>query len=89
MRKLSLALLLLVASTANAPSALAERYEVKMLNRGKADGLVYEPDLLHLHPGNTVKFLATDSSHNAASTPEMLPPDATAYAAFRIPGWAW
>ena len=75
MHKLLFALLL-AASTANAPSASAERYEVKMLNRSEAGGLVYEPDFLHIQPSDTVKFLATDSSHNAASIPEMLPQNA-------------
>ena len=66
---------LLLAVTLGA-AARAERFEVRMLNRGAAGGLVYEPDFLRLRPGDTVKFLATDRTHNAASVAAMLPPGA-------------
>src|SRR3546814_3672308 len=54
--------LLLILPTA----ALAETYEVKMLNRNMTGPMVYEPDHLSIAPGDTVKFLATDKGHNAA-----------------------
>lgn len=66
--KLALAAFLLAA----APAA-AETFEVKMLNRGDAGPMVYEPDFLRLAPGDTVKFLATTSGHNAASIEGMAP----------------
>lgn len=53
--------------------ALAETHEVKMLNRGETGSMVYEPDFLELQPGDTVRFIATHPSHNAASIPEMWP----------------
>ncbi|MDD9922607.1 MAG: pseudoazurin [Boseongicola sp.] len=48
--------------------AAAETIEVKMLNKG-ADGsaMVFEPDYVKLAPGDTLKFIATDRSHNAES----------------------
>ncbi|MEQ9727262.1 pseudoazurin [Pseudomonas sp. WHRI 8822A] len=54
-------------------SALAEVHEVKMLNRGDSGSMVYEPDYLAIAPGDTVRFVATHSSHNAASVPGLLP----------------
>lgn len=53
--------------------ALSETYEVKMLNRGESGSMVYEPDFLALQPGDTVRFIATHPSHNAASIPEIWP----------------
>ncbi|RMQ50898.1 Pseudoazurin [Pseudomonas cichorii] len=55
------------------PTAMAQTHEVKMLNRGIAGSMIYEPDFLHIAPGDTVKFIATHSSHNAASIPGLLP----------------
>lgn len=60
--------LLLILPTA----ALAETYEVKMLNRNMTGPMVYEPDHLSIAPGDTVKFLATDKGHNAAVIEGML-----------------
>ncbi|OLU29926.1 pseudoazurin [Pseudomonas sp. PA15(2017)] len=54
-------------------AALAEVHEVKMLNRGASGPMVYEPDYLAIAPGDTVKFIATQPSHNAASLPGFLP----------------
>ena len=56
--------------------AFSDIFEVKMLNRGEAGSMVYEPDFLELQPGDTVRFIATHPSHNAASIPEMWPEDA-------------
>ena len=44
-----------------------------MLNRGETGSMVYEPDFLALKPGDTVRFIATHPSHNAASIPEIWP----------------
>jgi pseudoazurin len=56
-----------------AQPAAAETYEVRMLNRNDTGGMVYEPDYLRLNPGDTVKFIATHVTHDAATIPEMLP----------------
>lgn len=53
--------------------ALAETHEVKMLNRGESGSMVYEPDFLAIAPGDSVKFIATHPTHNAASIPGFLP----------------
>ncbi|MDR0277490.1 MAG: pseudoazurin [Paucimonas sp.] len=55
------------------PAALAEVHEVKMLNRGASGAMVYEPDYLHLQPGDSVRFLPTQSGHNAATLDGLLP----------------
>ncbi|MFK0094518.1 pseudoazurin [Pseudomonas sp. NPDC090592] len=64
---------LLLASALLTPAALAEVHEVKMLNRGSAGAMVYEPDHLRIAPGDTVRFLPTQSGHNAASVSGLLP----------------
>jgi pseudoazurin len=56
-----------------AAGAHAAEVEVKMLNKGAAGAMVFEPALIKLAPGDTVKFVPTDKSHNAESIPEMTP----------------
>jgi pseudoazurin len=58
----------------------AEAIEVKMLNRGENGSMVFEPDFLALQPGDSVKFIATNKSHNAASIDGMVP---DGYAGFK------
>lgn len=73
------ALPLLLASALLAPSVSAEVHEVKMLNRGATGSMVYEPDYLRIAPGDSVRFIATQSGHNAASLPGLLPEGAEAF----------
>ncbi|WP_462384154.1 pseudoazurin [Pseudomonas sp. Marseille-QA0892] len=77
------------------PLALAQTHEVKMLNRGDGGSMVYEPDFLDIAAGDSVKFIATHSSHNAASIPGMVPEGAATFkgkineeieATFDVPG---
>ncbi|MFK3820382.1 pseudoazurin [Pseudomonas sp. NPDC089407] len=86
---------LLLASTLLAPAALAEVHEVKMLNRGSDGAMVYEPDHLHIAPGDSVRFLPTQSGHNAASVAGLLPAGAEPFKSklnqpfeqtFKVPG---
>jgi len=56
-----------------AAGAQAAEVEVKMLNKGAAGAMVFEPALVKIAPGDTVKFIPTDKSHNAESIPEMMP----------------
>lgn len=58
--------------TLTAP-AFAQVHEVLMKNRGTAGPMVYEPDYLEIQPGDSVKFIRTNRSHNAASIPELSP----------------
>ena len=71
MRIASLTLLLTTALLCT--SALAQTHEVKMLTRSANAGMVYEPDYLRIAPGDTVKFIPTQSGHNAATLPGLLP----------------
>ena len=51
----------------------AANVEVKMLNRGDAGPMVFEPSLVEISPGDSVTFLPTDKGHNAETIPDMLP----------------
>ena len=70
--------LLLCAALLCSP-ALAQTHEVKMLTRSATAGMVYEPAYLQIAPGDTVKFVPTQSGHNAATLPELLPEGAQAF----------
>ena len=61
-----------IAGALAAP-ALAANFEVKMLNKGEAGAMVFEPALTKIAPGDTVTFIPTDKSHNAESIKEMVP----------------
>jgi pseudoazurin len=62
------AVLLLMAGVAN-----AETIEVKMLNKGEAGAMVFEPAYVAAMPGDTITFLSTDKGHNAETIKGMLP----------------
>lgn len=80
MRTLFATLAAALAAAALAFPAFAETFEVKMLNRGEKGSMVFEPDFLVLKPGDSVKFIATHKSHNAASIDGMVP---EGYAGFK------
>ncbi|MGN7869684.1 pseudoazurin [Paracoccus sp. 22332] len=54
-------------------ATLAEVHEVRMLNRNDTGPMPFEPDYLVIRPGDTVKFIATDPGHNAATIAGMIP----------------
>ena len=60
-------------------SVLAEAHEVKMLNAGKEGMMVFEPAVLTVKKGDTVKFVATDLAHNSSSVEGMIPDGAQAW----------
>jgi pseudoazurin len=60
------------AILANAPSNSAE-VEVHMVNQSGSVMMAFEPNLVRVAPGDTVKFIPTDKGHNAESVPGMLP----------------
>ena len=64
---------------AAAAGAHAAEVEIKMLNKGAAGAMVFEPAIVKIAPGDTVKFVPTDKSHNAETIPEMLPTGAEAF----------
>lgn len=77
MRKvMTLAALALLFS---ASMTLAAEVEVKMLNKGAEGLMVFEPALVKIEPGDTVKFVATDKSHNAETIKGMLPEGAAPF----------
>lgn len=89
----------LVAATAilalAAAPAVAANFEVKMLNKGEAGAMVFEPALIKVAPGDTVTFLPTDKGHNAETMKEIIPEGAETFkgamgkevvAAFTAPG---
>ncbi|MGQ3211982.1 MAG: pseudoazurin [Shinella sp.] len=60
--------------------AAAETLKVEMRNRGEKGSMVFEPDFLAIKPGDSIKFIATHKSHNAASIDGMVP---EGYAGFK------
>lgn len=64
----------------NASMALAAEVEVRMLNKGAEGLMVFEPSLVKIQPGDTVKFVASDKSHNAETIKGMLPEGAAPFA---------
>lgn len=76
--KISVALAL-CASFCVTPFAWAEVHEVKMLNRDAHAAMSYEPEFLKIAPGDTVKFIASSSGHNAASIAGMAPANTTSF----------
>ncbi len=61
-------------------AAIAETFEVRMLNKGENGTMVFEPSALRIAEGDTVKFIATDRSHNAESIDGMMPAGAEPFA---------
>ena len=59
--------------------AMAAEIEVKMLNKGAEGLMVFEPALVKIEPGDTVKFVATDKGHNAETIKGMLPAGAAPF----------
>lgn len=51
----------------------AETHEVKMLNKGEAGAMVFEPRFVSAAVGDTVVFIPTDKGHNALSMKGMIP----------------
>nr|WP_314872512.1 pseudoazurin [uncultured Pseudomonas sp.] len=75
----SRSLAVLLCSALLAPLTHADVHEVKMLNRGSDGAMIYEPDHLRIAPGDSVRFLPTQSGHNAATLAELLPAGAEAF----------
>jgi len=67
-------------ATLVAGQASAAAHQVRMLNTG-ANGacMVFDPPFLAARAGDTVKFIATDRGHNAASITGMIPEGTTPF----------
>ena len=53
--------------------AFAETHEVQMFNRSDNGPMIYEPSFLKIAPGDRVRFVPTQPSHNAATIDGMIP----------------
>lgn len=73
-------LLFIAASAAFCGAASAAEVEVKLLNKGAAGVMVFEPAFVQIQPGDSVKFVSTDKGHNAELIDGMLPDGAAAIA---------
>jgi pseudoazurin len=62
-----------VALMTLAGSASAAEIEVKMLDKGADGVMVFEPALVKIEPGDTIKFVSTNKGHNAETIKGMLP----------------
>ena len=59
--------------------AAAEEHVVEMLNKGDKGAMVFQPDLIRAAPGDTIKFVPTDKSHNAETIKGMIPEGAEGF----------
>ncbi|SFL09788.1 pseudoazurin [Shimia haliotis] len=73
--RISLCLLLLTSPSL----AAAELHEVRMLNKSASGPMSYEPGYLKIAAGDSVRFVATDKSHNVETIAKMLPEGATPF----------
>ena len=67
------------AATLLVAPAMAAEHVVKMLNKGAAGAMVFEPALLKIAPGDSVTFVAVDKVHNAESIAGMIPAGAVPF----------
>lgn len=72
----ALAILALCAFTGVATAA---EHVVEMLNKGEKGAMVFQPDFVQAAPGDTIKFVPTDKSHNAETMKGMIPEGADAF----------
>jgi pseudoazurin len=75
MRRAAIAIAVLMVSC----QAGAAEFEVKMLNKGPAGAMAFEPQMVRIQPGDTVNFKATDRFHNVGTVRGMLPAGAQAF----------
>lgn len=62
-----------------ASPAAAKEWRVAMVNRGPDGPMDFTPAFLRIAPGDTVRFVAQDKSHNAQSIPDLTPPGGTLF----------
>ncbi len=74
------AIMSLAITTALSVGAWAKTIEVQMLNKGEdGENMVFEPSHVRLEPGDSIKFIATDKSHNAESIEGSIPEGAESF----------
>jgi pseudoazurin len=79
MRTIKIAATAAVLLMFGAAPAMAANFEVKMLNKGEAGAMVFEPALTKVAVGDTVTFVPTDKGHDAQSIADILPDGAEAF----------
>lgn len=62
------------------PSAAAAEVQIRMVNASHERSMQFDPPLVRIAPGDTVKFVAADKGHNVESVPGMLPAGARRFA---------
>lgn len=72
-------LVALTAALALTSPALAEEFEVHMLNKGDAGAMVFEPAFVKAAPGDVIRFLPTDKGHNAETIKGAIPEGAETF----------
>jgi pseudoazurin len=68
-----------VAALAITGAAAAAEIEVRMLDKGTEGVMVFEPSLVKVEPGDTVKFVGVSKGHNAESIKGMMPAEAAPF----------
>ena len=74
-----IAMAVAAAMMAAAGAAQAAEHEVQMLNKGEKGAMVFEPDFVQAAPGDTIRFVPTDRTHNAETVKGMVPDGAKAF----------
>lgn len=54
-------------------AALAAEHEVQMLNSGESGPMVFEPAFVRAEPGDVIRFIPTDMTHNVESIRGAIP----------------
>jgi len=72
-------MMMAAALAVSATAAGAETIEIKMLNRGEAGAMVFEPAFVKAETGDVIRFVPTDKGHNAESIDGMLPDGVEAF----------
>jgi pseudoazurin len=76
-------------------TANAAEFQIKMLDHGADGDAQFDPQLLRVSPGDTVRFVAADKGHNAQSIDGMIPDGAKPFSgpmsqdltvSFTVPG---
>jgi pseudoazurin len=68
-----------VAALAINCAAAAAEIEVKMLDKGAEGVMVFEPSLVKIEPGDTVRFVSVHKGHNAETIKGMIPAEAVPF----------
>lgn len=73
-------ILALAASALLLPSvASAREHRVDMVNRSAEGSMAFAPGFVRIAPGDTVRFVPKDKSHNAESLPLLTPKGAAGF----------